>query len=92
MSMTITAEVINITEPIKLDNTFASDIHILREQNERQYFNQLKLFHFKEKHGVRVGHKYEFEISLGGRKTKDNRIFNEIKIVHYKILNNQNNG
>lgn len=86
--MTIIAEVINVTEPLKLENTHTSDVHIVREENDRTFFNQLKLFHFKPQHGVKVGNKYEFQIQLGGRKTKDNRIFNEIKIVHYRLLNN----
>jgi hypothetical protein len=84
MTINIQATVIQITEPKKLDDIFVTDITIERQNGKFTNYNLLKLFHKREDHGILNNANYHIEADLRGRKTKDGRVFNELKIVTIK--------
>ena len=79
--ITLTATITTVSEPKRLDDIFVTDITIERKNGNYTNHNLLKLFHKKEDHGLLTGTNYTIDVDLRGRKTKDGRVFNELKIV-----------
>ena len=84
MTINLSATITQITEPKKLDDIFVTDITIERQNGKFTNHNLLKLFHKNEDHGIINNATYLFEVDLRGRKTKDGRVFNELKIMTIK--------
>jgi hypothetical protein len=75
------ATITDISEPKKLNDFFVTDICVQRANGNYTNHNLLKLFHKKEEHGLLINTDYKIEVDLRGRKTKDGRVFNELKIM-----------
>jgi len=81
MTIALTATVTTISDSKKLDDIFITDITIERQNGNFNNHNLLKLFHKREDHGILINVTYNIDVDLRGRKTKDGRVFNELKIM-----------
>ena len=84
MNLTFKATITKLTEPKQLDQIYVTDVYVQRASGKHTNHNILKLFHKREDHGLLLQADYNIDVDLRGRKTKDGRVFNELKII--KIL------
>ena len=84
MTITLNATVTSISDSKMLDDIYVTDITIERQNGKFTNYNLLKLFHKREDHGIMINALYNIDVDLRGRKTKDGRVFNELKIMTIK--------